>query len=187
MSTVNKPPVASLSGTHLEFARSHNRRVVMEAIRLHGRLTRADIARLTALTPQTISNIASELQKLGFINALTPERGTRGQPATPFVINPDGAYSLGLQLGQQTMVAVVVDLSGKVRGRCTLAVDHPTPAQALPLVRDVVETLKRSSDADWSRVLGLGLAVPGPFAVEGLSAVGRAAVPGWGGPWLGHE
>ena len=179
MSPVNKPPVASLSGTNLEFARSHNRRVVMEAIRLHGRLTRADIARLTALTPQTISNIASELQKLGFLNALTPERGTRGQPATPFVINPDGAYSIGLQIDQNMMVAVVVDLSGKIRGRCTLAVDHPTPAQALPLVRDVVETLRKSSDADWSRVLGLGLAVPGPFDVEGLSAVGPTALPGW--------
>ena len=45
------PSAASLSGTNLEFARSHNRRVVMEAIRLHGQLTRADIARLTALTP----------------------------------------------------------------------------------------------------------------------------------------
>src|SRR3954465_9833871 len=179
MSPVNKPPVASLSGTNLEFARSHNRRVVMEAIRLHGRLTRADIARLTALTPQTISNIASELQKLGFLNALAPERGTRGQPATPFVINPDGAYSIGLQIDQHLMVAVVVDLSGRVRGRCTLGVDHPTPAQALPLVRDVVETLKKSSDADWSRVLGLGLAVPGPFDVEGLSAVGPTTLPGW--------
>jgi len=154
MSPVNKPPVASLSGTNLEFARSHNRRVVMEAVRLHGRLTRADIARLTALTPQTISNIASELQKLGFLNALTPERGTRGQPATPFVINPDGAYSIGLQIDQNMMVAVVVDLSGRVRGRCTLAVDHPTPAQALPLVSDVVETLRKSSDADWGRVPG---------------------------------
>src|SRR4051812_30641695 len=122
MSPVTPSNAVSLSGTNLEFARSHNRRVVMEAIRLHGRLTRADIARLTALTPQTITNIASELQKLGFINALTPERGTRGQPATPFVINPDGAYSIGLQLDQQSMVAVVDDLSGKVRGRCTLGV-----------------------------------------------------------------
>jgi predicted NBD/HSP70 family sugar kinase len=179
MSRVNRPASLNLSGTNLEFARSHNRRVVMEAIRLHGALTRADIARLTALTPQTISNIASELQKLGFINALDPARGTRGQPATPFVINPDGAYSLGLQLDQHSMIAVVVDLSGKVRGRCTLAVDHPTPAQALPLVRDVVETLKKSSDADWERVLGLGLAVPGPFDVEGPSAVGPTALPGW--------
>ena len=179
MPPVTQPPAVSLSGTNLEFARSHNRRVVMEAIRLHGRLTRADIARLTALTPQTISNIASELEKLGFLSALTPEKGTRGQPATPFVINPEGAYSIGLQIDQQTMLAVVVDLSGKVRGRCTLAVDHPTPAQALPLVRDVVETLKKSSDADWSRVLGLGLAVPGPFDVEGLSAVGPTTLPGW--------
>jgi len=77
------------------------------------------------------------------------------------------------------MVAVVVDLSGKIRGRCTLAVDHPTPEQALPLVRDVVETLRKSSDVDWSRVLGLGLAVPGPFDVEGLSAVGPTTLPGW--------
>jgi len=43
------------------------------------------------------------------------QRG-RGQPATPFVINPDGAYSIGLQIDQNMMVAVVVDLSGKIRG-----------------------------------------------------------------------
>ena len=49
----------------------------MEAIRLHGRLTRADIARLTALTPQTISNIAHEIvtRQKDFL-----ERGEQGPP-----------------------------------------------------------------------------------------------------------
>jgi predicted NBD/HSP70 family sugar kinase len=173
------PPQITLSGTNLEFARSHNRRVVMEAIRLHGRLTRADLARLTALTPQTISNITSELQGLGFLTPLAPDKGQRGQPATPFVINAEGAYSIGLQIDQHTLIAVVVDLSGKVRARHTVAVDRPTPAEALPLIRDVVDTLKRDARVDWRRVLGLGLAVPGPFGVEGLSAVGPTTLPGW--------
>ena len=64
-------------------------------------------------------------------------------------------------------------------GATLLTLLASSPAQALPLVRDVVETLKKSSDADWSRVLGLGLAVPGPFDVEGLSAVGPTTLPGW--------
>jgi len=51
--------VITTSGTNLEHARAHNRRVVIEAIRLNGELTRAEIARLTSLTPQTVSNIAN--------------------------------------------------------------------------------------------------------------------------------
>jgi predicted NBD/HSP70 family sugar kinase len=182
IATMTSPPPPlriTLSGTNLEFARSHNRRVVMEAIRLHGQLTRADIARLTALTPQTISNITSELQGLGFLRALEPAKGQRGQPATPFVIDADGAYSIGLQIDQRTLVAVVVDIAGKVRARHTVAVDRPTPEQALPLIAGVVQALKAAAGVDWTRVLGLGLAVPGPFGVEGLSAVGPTALPGW--------
>lgn len=178
--TSTPPPLrVTLSGTNLEFARSHNRRVVMEAIRLHGRLTRADIARLTALTPQTISNITGELQGLGFLTPLEPEKGQRGQPATPFVINADGAYSIGLQIDQRTMIGVMVDLSGRVRARRAVPVDRPTPAQALPLIRDLVEHLQDESAVDRQRVLGVGLAVPGPFGVEGLSAVGPTTLPGW--------
>ncbi len=173
------PLRASLSGTNLEFARSHNRRVVMEAVRLHGRLTRAEIARFTALTPQTISNITAELQALGFLTALAPEKGQRGQPATPFVINADGAYSIGLQIDQHAMIAVMVDLSGRVRARSTRRVQRPTPAQALPLIRTVVDQLKKSADIDPARLLGVGLAVPGPFDVEGLSSVGPTTLPGW--------
>lgn len=178
--TTSPPPLrVTLSGTNLEFARSHNRRVVMEAIRLHGRLTRADLSRLTALTPQTISNITSELQGLGFLQALAPSKGQRGQPATPFVIDPDGAYSLGLQIDQTRMVAVLVDLSGRVRARTERPVDRPTPEQALPAIQEVVDLLRRDAAIDASRVLGLGLAVPGPFGVEGLSAVGPTTLPGW--------
>ncbi|HVM82832.1 MAG TPA: helix-turn-helix domain-containing protein, partial [Candidatus Binatia bacterium] len=53
---------AGIFGTNLEHARSHNRRVVLEAVRLHGSLSRAEIARFTMLTSQTVSNIVEELE-----------------------------------------------------------------------------------------------------------------------------
>lgn len=62
------------SGTNLEHAKAHNRRVIIEAIRLNGELTRAELARLTALTPQTVSNIVGDLQQAGILSAHLPRR-----------------------------------------------------------------------------------------------------------------
>jgi predicted NBD/HSP70 family sugar kinase len=169
----------NLSGTNLENARSHNRRVVMEAIRLHQRLSRAEITRLTGLTPQTISNITGELQSLGFLLALAPERLGRGQPAVPFVINPQGAYSIGVQFDQHELNAVAVNLAGEIVGRAAVPVDRPSPADAVLPLRAVIELLRQSANFDWQRLLGMGVAIPGPFGVEGLSAVGPTTLPGW--------
>lgn len=169
----------NLSGTNLENAGLHNRRVVMEAIRIHKRLSRADLTRLTELTPQTISNITRELVEMGFLIALPPERVGRGQPAVPFTINPDGAYSVGIQLNHHELNAVAADLSGAIVARGSLAVDRLTPAEAIAPMRKMVEQLQRSAKFDWQRLVGVGVAIPGPFGVDAMSALGPTTLPGW--------
>ncbi|WP_230632166.1 ROK family transcriptional regulator [Chromobacterium violaceum] len=171
-----------VSGTNLEHARSHNRRAVLETVRLNGQLTRADLARLTALTPQTVSNIAAELLDAGMLLAGEPLReGGRGQPAIPLSLNPDGAYAVGMQLDHQMLVALALDLSGQARFRLELAVDRPTPDEALPLIAGLLQRLRQESGLDWGRLLGLGLVMPGPFGVEGMTSVGPTTLPGWEG------
>lgn len=170
-----KRPVA---GTNLEQAKSHNRRVVIEAIRTNGALSRAQIARLTALSSQTISNIVDELERAGLLRAEATQKGARGQPAVPYSIDPDGGYSIGLQLDHQLAVGVVTDLSGTVRARLERDVDRPTPAEAMPLLASMTDELARAFRA---RLLGIGLAMPGPFDVEGMTSVGPTALPGWQG------
>jgi hypothetical protein len=51
-----------------------------EAVRLHGELTRAELARLTALTPQTVSNIVAELVPIDQALAGLRLTGTAGCP-----------------------------------------------------------------------------------------------------------
>ncbi|RQP23009.1 ROK family transcriptional regulator [Piscinibacter terrae] len=170
---------AAPSGTNLEHAKFHNRRVVIEAVRLHGVLTRAEIARLTALTPQTVSNITAELQESGMFTAHSPRKAGRGQPAIPLSINPAGAYSLGVQVDHQSLIALVVDLSGKACGRVETALRRPSPDVVLPLLADVIHSLRRQVDIDWDRMLGAGLVMPGPFGVEGISSKGPTTLHGW--------
>ncbi|POZ60838.1 ROK family protein [Chromobacterium alticapitis] len=174
------PDALTVSGTNLEHARSHNRRAVLETVRLNRQLTRADLARLTALTPQTVSNITAELLDAGMLLAGSPLRdGARGQPAVPLSVNPDGAYSMGVHLDHQGVIAVVSDLSGRVRARAERALPQATPAAALPLIDQLRDELRRESGLDWSRLLGAGFVMPGPFGVEGMTSVGPTTLPGW--------
>lgn len=60
--------------------RQYNERVVLQAIRLHGALPGAEIARLTQLTAQTISLITKRLEADGLLVRGEPKRGKVGQP-----------------------------------------------------------------------------------------------------------
>ena len=52
---------ASNRGTNQIGVRLYNERLVLSLIRRHGELPKADIARLTGLSPQTISIIMNQL------------------------------------------------------------------------------------------------------------------------------
>ena len=169
----------AISGTNLEQAKSHNRRVVIEAIRTNGPLSRAALARLTALSTQTVSNIVEELEGAELLKAEAPQKAARGQPITPYSINPDGAYSIGLELERDHAVGVLTDLSGNVRARVEKAVDRPTPAAAMPILASIVDELQRSFRFDRTRLLGVGIAMPGRYAAEGVTSLSPVTLPGW--------
>src|SRR6185369_787345 len=124
-------------------------------------------------------NIVEELETAELLRAEATLKGARGQPAVPYSINPDGGYSIGLQLDHQLLVGVVTDLSGTIRSRIEKRVDRPTPAAAMPLLAVTPNELMADFRFDRRRLLGIGMAMPGPFDVEGMTSVGPTALPGW--------
>ena len=140
--------------------RQYNERVVLQALRLHGAVPKAELARLTGLTAQTIGLITTRLEEDGLLLRHEPVRGKVGQPSVPLALDPDGAFAIGIKVGRRSTDALLVDFHGKVRKRLAINYEFPEAKTILPAISQQLRTLGRHLGAKSGRVVGVGVAAP---------------------------
>lgn len=94
--------------------RRYNRRVVLDALRREGSLSRVELSRRSGLTPQGVRNIVEDLLKDGFVVETGRRKGQRGQPQIDIALNDDAGYCIGLQVSDGQCSYVAANLAGKV-------------------------------------------------------------------------
>lgn len=154
------PPLLRPRGSNHVGMRQFNERVVLQAIRLNGSLPKADLARLTGLTAQTIGLITTRLEDDGLVVKQSRVRGRIGQPSIPLALNPDGAFSMGIKIGRRNAEWMLVDFTGQVRERRQLDYVFPDISTLLPTVAEHMQTLHTSLGPFKHRLVGIGLAAP---------------------------
>lgn len=167
----------SLRGTNQEFGRPYNRRIVLEFVRLEGPTTRSRIAEQVGLTVQTVSTIIRELEELGFILSEREEPRGRGNPPTTLRINPAGGYAVGIHVTPLGLKAGLMNLAGDVVADSSRDVADTSPDVAFSIIAEMVGEL--AAERPGGRILGVGLALPGPFDVDSMSFVGPTTMRGW--------
>jgi predicted NBD/HSP70 family sugar kinase len=154
-------PAASDRGTNQTGVRLYNERLVLSLIRLHGELPKADIARLTGLSPQTISIITNQLTADGLLLRGEPRRGRIGQPSVPYSLNPEGALAFGLKIGRRSVDLYLIDFTGRIVAALHQTYAYPTLAIIRQFTSDGIEEvlagLRPGLD---SRIAGLGIGAP---------------------------
>ena len=141
--------------------RQYNERVVLQAIRLHGALAGAEIARLTHLTAQTVSLITKRLLDDALLLKGEPQRGKVGQPSVPLALNPDGAFAVGIKVGRRSMDLLLVDFTGTVRERWSVDYRYPDPQLLRTEIDLRLRELRRKlGPARRELVQGVGIAAP---------------------------
>ena len=163
-----------LGSNHLGM-REFNERVVLHAIRLHGSLPKAELARLTTLSTQTVSVIINRLLEEGFVIKRDSLRGRIGQPSQPIALNPDGAFSIGVQIGRRTLDVALIDFTGAPRYRKSIVYGAPSVDAVFGEIGEHLERIEEQLGRDKSRrISGIGLAAPLAFGgwreLVGLSA-----------------
>lgn len=174
---VNSPAQVAI-GKNPERTREHNRRVVLDIVRQNGAAGRMQIARQTQLTAQAVANICEELVGDGLLMETGRLRAGRGQPPIQFAVNPDGAATVGVEIATDQIVTTVLDLTGRLRYKRAAPLADSHPESTVPAF---VAEFERARASFGSRLIGVGVVMPGPFGIDGMTSVGPTTLPGWGG------
>ena len=154
------PALLRQRGSNHVGLRQFNERVVLQALRTHGSLAKAEMARVTGLTAQTIGLITARLDEDQLLRREAPVRGRVGQPSVPIGLNPDGAFAIGIKIGRRSADWLLVDFTGHVRERIVLDYAFPDIDVLLPAIRTHLNQLLDGLGPLRSRVVGVGVAAP---------------------------
>ncbi|AYG57970.1 ROK family transcriptional regulator [Rhizobium jaguaris] len=141
--------------------RAHNERLVLSLVRRHGALSKAEIARRSGLSAQTVSVIMRALEKDGLLSRGEPVRGRVGQPSIPMRLNPDAVLSFGVKIGRRSADLVLMDFVGRIRMQLHQIYPYPLPQDIMSFVTSGIQELEaRLSSEERRKLAGVGIAAP---------------------------
>jgi predicted NBD/HSP70 family sugar kinase len=143
--------------------------------------SRADLARLSGLSPSTVSQRVEALIAQDLLREAGAGRSRGGRRPRQLEVPTDTAVVGAVDLGAHHARIATVDLSGHIVSARELAVDvsegpEPVLTTLLGHIDKLVEELPGS------RVLrGLGIGIPGPVQHDTGTVVSPSRMPGWNG------
>lgn len=167
------------SGTNLPAIGGYNQAVVLDAVRHAPEgISRVELAARTGLSAQTITNVCRRLLAEGLVEEAGTTTGQVGKPRTLLRLLATGRYAVGVQLDPSMITAVLLDLAGGVVGR-SRAIAPVDPAAAVAAIAEAVDDLIAGSGIAPERLLGVGIATPGPIDAERGIVLHPPLMPGW--------
>jgi predicted NBD/HSP70 family sugar kinase len=158
------------------------RMAVLALLGREGPASRATIARELDLSPATVSQVTRRLIHQGVVEPLYFAPSEGGRPGQMIGLVGDAGRAIGVKLATDHIVLVEVRLDGQVLATRTEPFDALAP--------DAIEKLAASLEAfgrhDDTRLLGVGVCVPGVVASPDVGDV-NADVLGWTAMPLGSH
>ena len=152
---------SGIRGSNQSDIRAHNERLVLSLVRRRGPLAKAEIARMTGLSAQTVSVIMRALEKDKLLAKCHPVRGKVGQPSVPMRLLDDGAFFYGLKIGRRSSELVLANFVGKILARFNEVHLFPTPDSTMQFVVGAMGKLRSQlPEPQRDRISGLGIAMP---------------------------
>jgi len=152
--------VAMKKTGNLEMIKNLNRSLVLEQIRSHQPITRAEIAKRLNLSRSTVSIVIDDLIEKKFVTELGFGDSTRegGRPGMKLGFNPQSAYGLGVDIGGTKILMAITDLDGNVvhKGK------RPT-VNRIPDIVAAIQQFIDQSPIETEQIIAMGIGVPATF------------------------
>jgi predicted NBD/HSP70 family sugar kinase len=165
-----------------------NSAAVLRAIRAHGPISRAELARATGLSKPTVRDVVELLLRQGYVLEREADGDARprrpGPRARLLTFNGRFGHVVGIDIGANKVLALVADLTGEVEAverRRTGLRERRDPEALLSLVADAAGRALAAAGAELESVRAVGVGTPGVVDPESGRVTLAPQLGGWEG------
>jgi len=144
-----------------KFLKAYNEVGILDLIRTKKVISRADISKETGLSPTASGSIVSSLIERGYIRETGVGESSGGRKPVLLELKQDSYYSVGLDVDVDSILVILMDITGKVIYEGTAVLTDNSPQAAAEAAAACVGKLVRDCSIDGERLLGIGVSVPG--------------------------
>jgi N-acetylglucosamine repressor len=144
-----------------DLIRAINRSIILNTIKAKGPVARARVARLTGLSPATVTAITADLIDEELIFEKQPGDSSGGRRPILMAINPGGRYVAGIKLMEDRAVGALTDLEATIKARQTFLLPRAEPEAVLASLASMVDAMLEQAGVPRRKLLGVGLGLAG--------------------------
>ncbi len=142
---------AALKKSSIKVVKRKNTSMLLRYIHSEKNLSRAELKRLTGLSPTTVSTLVDELIEEGLVKETgILETKSSGRKAVSLEINPSGRHFVGIEIDGEKIVVDVYDL------KFNLVLHKDTESKSYPeILKFIVDALKEAEDEENAKIYSI--------------------------------
>jgi glucokinase-like ROK family protein len=144
------------------FLKEFNQTAILDMIRVHKAISRAELSKLTGLSPTAIGGIVYELLEMGYISENGTGESKGGRRPVLIELKPKSFYTIGIDMDVNYINFVLMDTTSRIIEEKILAMPKSLVFQnVMKLIRIEIKKILKGHGIASKRLLGIGMSVPG--------------------------
>jgi N-acetylglucosamine repressor len=161
-----------------DLIRAINRSTILNTIKMYNAIPRAEIARLTGLSPATVSGITADLIEENLVFEKESGDSSGGRRPIMLAINPNGGCVVGIKVMEDHALGALTDLEATPLGKQSYPLTDTSPAGVSQALSELVAELLKMSENPAPNLMGVGIGLAG-IVDSGQGLVRQSPFFGW--------
>src|SRR5664279_3603911 len=146
---------------HRALLKAMNRSIILNVVKKYGPIARADIARLTELSPATVTLQTADLIEDGLIYEKEEGDSRGGRPPILLALTTSAIYVIGVKLTEAHIVLALTDLNATIVAQNTIPLRSTDPTAVAEQLESSVNELLQTEEIPRKHLLGVGVGTAG--------------------------
>lgn len=169
-----------LKNINNEMMKKFNARNVLKLIFEEEPISRTEIAKITGLTSSSITNIVNRFKKDEYVKESSLGNSSGGRKPINLVMNPTVKFIIGIELNAGNMIGLVTNFRAqKIKKKVIPTNLNEGKEKVISRMVELINDLIRDANISKDKILGIGIAAPGPYDHNKGILLNPPNFPGW--------